>query len=142
MTPEQVKAAIRHEFDELNKKNLAVIDDNYSPNIVVHHLVFGTEIRGLEAFKQEQRDVFTAFPDHHRMVDDIVVGGGKVAIRHTWSGTHEGKSGNIAPTGKRVTMTMFSFRRYEGGKVVEQWNMTNRLSFYQQLGVTPTADMK
>jgi predicted ester cyclase len=139
-------AQIRHRFEEYNKRNLAVLDAECAPDVVVHNVATGAEIRGIEAYKQSWNGTFTAFPDVHYTVEDVVVEGDKVALRYTMTGTHEGRLGNIAanlaPTGKKVTQTLFGLQRYEGGKIAEIWSMSNRLSFYQQLGVTPTPEMK
>ena len=146
MTPEQIKAAIRHEYEEYNKRNLSTLDETYSPNVVVHNLASGTDNKGLEKVKQAQYELLARFPDMHRTIEDITVEGDKAAYRFTSTGTHKGRlgpeAGNLAPTGRKVTTTTFVIRRYEDGKMVEAWNISNRLSFYQQLGVTPTPDMK
>ena len=146
MTTEQIRAAMRHEVEELNKKNVAVYDETIAPNFVSHNLTTGTDTKGAEAQKQTYKDLLIQFPDRHITIDDTVVEGDKAFVRLTWTGTHKGKlgasAGNLAPTGKKVTMTQFFVRRFAGGKEVERWTMANRLSFYQQLGVTPTADMK
>ena len=145
MSPEQIKAAVRHEFEELNKGKaayMACVDDNYAPGVVTHFLAFGMDMKGLKEFKQAVSGLFNSFPDIHEAIDDVVVERDKAAIRYTWTGTNNGMDGNIAPTGKKVTQTAFLFQRYESGKMAEQWWMENRLSYYQQLRVAPTADMK
>ena len=137
-------AEIRHFFDEYNRKNVSVIDELgnwYAPNVVLHQ-ADGTEVKGLDAYKQWQRAVFTAFPDIYLTIEDMVLEEDKVALRYTWTGTFKGKMGDIAPTGKKVTQTVFGIGRYEGGKVAEMWEMANMLSMYQQMGVSPTPETK
>ncbi len=144
-TVKDVKSQIQKTFDELNKRNLAILDERFSPNVIVHSAM-GTDVRGLQAYKESVNQTFSTFPDIHYTLIDVLADEDKSATRYTWTGTHKGKlggtSGNVAPTGKKVTMTVYSIARYEAGKVAEQWTMSNRLSFFQQLGVTPTLDMK
>ena len=146
MTPEEIKTAVRQSYEEFNKRNLVAYNEHFAPNLVVHNLATGLEIKGMEAQKQALNEILISFPDLHRTVEDIIVEGNIVATRYTQTGTHKGKlgarSGNLSPRGKKVTQTVFTIQRYEDGKVAELWAMSNRLDFYQQLGVTPTPDMK
>ncbi len=142
---ESIRSQIQNTFDQLNKRNLAILDERFSPNLIVHSPM-GTDIRGLKAYKESFNQTLATFPDIHYALVDVMVDEDRSLTRYTWTGTHKGKlgatSGNVAPTGKKVTMTVYSIARYEAGKVAEQWSISNRLSFYQQLGVTPTLDMK
>ena len=148
MTAEQIKAAIRKANEITNTRNeaeiLAYYDERYTPDVVAHNLAMGTEVKGLDALKKNLD--LTAFPDMRYTIEDIIVEGDKAFLRRTWTGTHKGKltasAGNLPPTGKKVTMTQFFVLRHEGGKIAEIWQLANRLSFYQQLGVTPTPEMK
>ena len=136
MSVEQIKSQIRHMFEELNKKNTAVFDEIAAPG-VVSHLPNGTNLKNIDAWKLYINVLFSAFPDAHFTLDDIVVEGDTAAFRYTETGTYKGKLGNPAPVGKKVTDIVFVFFRYEGSKVVEQWGMLNQLGWYEQLGVIP-----
>ena len=146
MTPEQIKASIRQSFEEFNERNLTAQLERNTPNLVVHNLATGVEIKGLEAYQKSQDALIESFPDLHRTIEDIIVEGDKAFVRQTYTGTHKGKlgatAGNLAATGRKLSWGGFGVLRYEGNKVAETWIMQNRLSFYQQLGVTPTPDMK
>ncbi len=135
---EQRKVTMRHVFEELNKKNTAVFDEIYSPNLVFHQAM-GTEVKGLEPFKRIWQGVFKAFPDARFTLDDILIEGDKAAFRFTMTGTFKNEmliQGKIVkPNGKEIRNTQFVFTRLEGGKVVEVWVMQNLLGLYQQMGV-------
>ena len=75
MSATQTKAAIRHLYQELAKKNQAVLDECYAPNVVVHALQHGIEIKGLEVMKPALAGLLAAFPDIHFAVEDIVCEG-------------------------------------------------------------------
>jgi predicted ester cyclase len=136
MSAEQIKTEIRHMFEELNKKNLSVFDEVAAPD-VISHLTNGTELKNIETWKQHVNVLFSAFPDAHFTLDDIVVEGDTAAFRYTETGTYKGRLGNPAPKEKKVTDTVFVFFHYECSKVVEQWGMLNQLGWYEQLGIIP-----
>ncbi len=121
MSSTQTKAAIRHLYQELEKNNLAVLDENYASNVVVHALQYETEIKGLEVLKPALAGFLAAFPDVHFVVEDIITEADKAAFRISCSGTQKGEFMNQPPTGKKVTQTAFVFLRLEGDKIAEQW---------------------
>ncbi len=114
----QIRTEIRRTFEELNKRNLAVLDEYYAPNVVVHYHNTGAKVTRLEAHKQSLNRTFAMFPDIHLTIEDILVDGDKALIRYSSTATH---NGNLGPAGKRLGGTAFQFRRYEGGKVAEIW---------------------
>jgi predicted ester cyclase len=121
MSADQVKAKIRRHYGEINKKNLAVLDENCAPNIVIHALQHGMEIKGLDALKPAFDGLLSAFPDFRLTVEDIVVEGDKAAFRITMTGTQQGTFMNATPTGEKIAQTSFVFLRFEGDKIAEQW---------------------
>jgi predicted ester cyclase len=135
MAANQIKAATRHVFEELNKQNVAVVDEVLARNVVWHQTP--ADIVGRDAYKKWLNGVFVTFPDIRFNLDDIVAEGNKVAFRYTWTGTFKGNFGNIAPTGKKVTLQVFVFQRYTRGKLIESWSKADNNSVYRQMGVPP-----
>jgi len=113
------------------------IDKIWTTNVVFHSGV-GREIRGLKDFKQFFNAYYDAFPDIHWTLDDLVVEGDKVAVRCTVTGTHKGEFMGIPPTNKKVKVQAFAIDRVVGGKIVEEWGISDTLGLMQQLGVVPT----
>ena len=139
MSTEERKAMIRRVMDEvLNKGNIAVVDEIMAPDYVFH-AADGTQINGLEAFKQFVSMICGAFPDIHYNVDDAACDGDIVAIRTNFTGTNTGSLRGMPPTGKKVTMQEALFYRFEGNKSVEEWQFMNQLTLLQQLGIIPPA---
>jgi len=140
MSAEEIKALTRRWFEEANKGKaafMAVIDELHTPDVVFHG-GNGEEGHGLENFRKECDEVFSAFPDLHFTIDDMFVEGDKVAIRHTWTGTHKGEMKGIPPTNKKVTMWELEIDRVAGGKFAEIWARYDTLGMMQQLGLAPT----
>ena len=140
MSVKEIKVLERRWFEESNKGEaaaMAVIDELHVTNYVFHSGT-GEDIRGLKNYKQYMRRYYSAFPDLHLTIDDMVVEGDKVAIRWTMSGTHKGEIEGIPPTGKKMTIWGISIERVVGGKFVETWETYDTMGFMQQLGLVPT----
>ena len=137
MSTEDNKALERRVFEEvLNKGNLALVDELFSPDNVVHTST--GPVHGSEGFKQFVNMYLSAFPDLQFTIEDMVAEGDKVVTRYTARGTHRGDLQGIPPTGKPATVTGIVISRYEGGKSVEGWLEFDALGMMQQLGVVPS----
>jgi predicted ester cyclase len=51
--------------------------------------------------------------------------------------THTGRLGDLAPTGRPVRLASVIIYRFDTGRVVEEWEIFDKLGMYEQLGVTP-----
>ena len=127
---------VRRAYEELNKGNLAHIDEYFATDVIVH-TPGGQEAHGLEEGKQLFVNMWRAFPDHYETIDDIIAEGDKVVTRGRWRGTHQGEFRGIAPTGKQVTLKSITIYRIGGGKIVELWEEADILGMMQQLRVVP-----
>ena len=136
MSTEENKALARSSFEEiLNNVNLAIIDEVFSPNYVLH--TPAGPVHGPEGFKQFVLMYRNAFPDARYTLEEMIAEGDKVVTRWTATGTHLGELMGIPPTGRRGTVTGISIGRYEGGKLVEEWLNFDALGMLQQIGVIP-----
>ncbi len=136
MTVEENKAIVRRWGEAFNKKDLAAVDEIFAAKYDGH--TPGAELNSPESVKELLTVLFTAFPDLHMTVEDLIAEGDKVVIRFTSTGTHQGEYLGIAPTGKQVTGTGIAIYRIVGGKVVEEWAERDTLGMMQQLGVIPS----
>lgn len=137
MSTEENKVLGRRWIEEIwDKGNLAVVDEILASNFVFHYAPPGVA-PDREGYKQTLTMYRTSSPDMHYTVDDMVAEGDKVAIRWAGKGTHRGDLMEIAPTGKKVTITGISIIRIAGGKIVEEWTEQDMLGVLQQLGVAP-----
>ena len=75
----------------------------------------------------------SAFPDHDARVVHMVAEGDLVATYKTFTGTNSGEFFGMPPTGRRATIRVMDFVRYEGGKVAEHWNIVDMAGLMQQL---------
>lgn len=75
-------------------------------------------------------------PDVQYFIDVSVVDGDKIAYSYRVQGTHTGVLMGMPPTGKAFTAHGMQIDRVENGKIVESWNVVDRLGLMQQLGVS------
>ena len=134
MSIEENKDMFRRFVQEgFNQGNLDLVDDAFDPAFVNHDPDLGTtpDREGLKQFIGLTRG---AFPDLRITIEDLVAEGDKAVARMTLTGTHTGELMGIQATGKQVTVSVISIIRSAGGKAVERWSITDRLSMMQQLG--------
>ncbi len=72
---------------------------------------------GIEGFKEYAKMITDAFPNLYHAVEIAVYENDMVAVYITYSGTHEGKIFNYAPTGKRISYSGASFIQIRDGKI-------------------------
>jgi steroid delta-isomerase-like uncharacterized protein len=136
MSTEENKAIVRRYVEEWNKRNLAALEI-FAPNYVFHGALppgFSPDLAGGE---QLRIALWTAFPDMHIAVEDLIAEGDKVVARFTFRGTHQGDFMGMPPTGKQVRWTAIEIDRIEDDKFVETWANLDVLGFLQQLGAIP-----
>ena len=140
MSIEENKAVVRRFYEAFYKGKeaaMTALEELYAaPDYVIH----GTGVfpdMDLATMKQAAAAYYTAFPDLHYTVEDLIAEGDKVVHRFTCSGTHQGEFMGMPSTGKVVTYTGIASCRFAGGKCVEEWRNVDDLGLMQQLGVIP-----
>jgi steroid delta-isomerase-like uncharacterized protein len=130
-------AAMNRIYDEaINQGNVDVFDELVSPDVVEHEELPGFEPTR-EGVKQYFEMMHNAFPDLHFQIDDIFAVGDKVVARITVHGTQQGEFMGMEPTGKKIAVKGIDIVRFENGKLVEHWGVTDAMTMMQQLGAMP-----
>jgi steroid delta-isomerase-like uncharacterized protein len=136
MSAKDNKAKVLRVVEEgWNKGNVAVLKEIVAPNYV--YRMGKQEFKGAEGLAQAITMFRTAMPDLHMAMDHIIAEGDRLAFRVTMTGTLTGQYMGIPPTGKRFTLPVAAFIRYEDGKEVEAESIADQASMYQQLGIKP-----
>ena len=71
------------------------------------------------------------------IVEGVVCDGNNAAFRCTHHMTHAVPIFGFPPTGKRIAIKETFFSRFENGKIVEWWAMSDISDVQRQLGTTP-----
>jgi steroid delta-isomerase-like uncharacterized protein len=132
---ESMKAAAHRFFQEVvNEGRVDVIPELTTEDFVEHETMPGAP-EGREAVSWFVTSFRNAVPHLHAEVDDLIAEGDKLAVRSTWSGTHEGDLFGLAGTGKRFAMNVIDIVRFESGKVAEHWGVSDVAGMMQQVGL-------
>ena len=134
---ERNKQFVRKMNKELwNKGNFDRMNDYFSPDIVRHFLPDGSEVRGIDSFKEQEIKLREAFPDWKEDIKHIVAEGDLVVIHFVSTGTNKGSWFGKPPTGNRIRINEMSIFRFKDGKIAEQWLLPDIFSMQQQLSAT------
>lgn len=138
MSIEENKRLVRRFYEEIDKGNLAAMDELVAEDYMDHGPPpFPGFAPGREGLKQAFRLFWEATPGTHE-IEDQIAEGDKVVTRLTARGVQKGDLPGIPATGNPVTMTATVVHRIEAGKLAEKWSDKDVLGFLQQLGVIPT----
>ena len=94
--------------------------------------------QGREGFKNFVRRVNAGFPDLECHIEDMTADGDKVLARARLTGTHQGEFMGIPATGKRVEFEVIDIGRFENGKGVEHWGVSDAMALMAQIGAIPS----
>lgn len=108
----------------------------YAPHSRFHGYpeAFTPDCDGIAAF---YRALVTAVPDTRIAPQDLLTDGDRVAVRFTFTGTHEGELLGAPGTGRALEVEGITVLRFENGLVVERWNRLDDLALLTQLGALP-----
>ena len=81
---------------------------------------------------------WTAFPDYHEEVHELIAEGDRVVVHLTISGTQQGQWGLLSATGKRAEFDEIVILQIRDGKVLRQRGVVDNLSALRQLGAVPS----
>ena len=137
MSVEENKALIRRFFERVTAQDASVYDELWAAEVR-----YNGQVTGTAAIKHLSTVLNAAFHDRQDILEDLIAEGDRVAARWTWRATHSqdfvGPTvGRIPATGKPVTMSGINIYRIADGRIVESWEVSDRLDFIQQLGVIP-----
>jgi steroid delta-isomerase-like uncharacterized protein len=116
----------------INQKDESAIDDFLAPDFVDHNAP-PDQPPGPEGARRMLQRVLGALDDLRTELDDIIVDGDKVAVRHRAYATHVGSFMGFPGTGKRLSWTGISIYRVENGKIVERWGLIDHQALLHQL---------
>ena len=125
---------MRRFIDEvINNKSLEVIDEIVHPDYV--YRTPEQELHGRQALKELFTAYQTAFPDLHVRIDDLISTDDKVVLLFTLTGTHQDELMGIPATGRSVNIDGMLRSRFEHDQIIEEWELLDQLSMFQQLNI-------
>jgi len=116
-----------------NRKNLSIIDELVHSK-VVSHSPFPKQRPGAAGLKEAMFKFFNAFTNINVKIEDMFAGEDKVVGRLIIIGTHTGEFMGIPASNKSFSYPEISIVRFENGKIVEHWAVSDVLQMMQQIG--------
>jgi hypothetical protein len=144
MSTEGNAAAVRRFYDEvLSGGNLDAIDELIAPDAVDHLLWPDPSLPGLPEARGSDQPMAESLragmpvwreesPDLRWCIDDLLEADDRVVVRSTMLGTYTVRGKPIV-----VEAASFNIYRLAGGKIAENWELWDRLGYWQQLGIVP-----
>jgi predicted ester cyclase len=109
------------------------------PDVVDHSRPPGIA-PGAEGVRQQFDGFRAGLPDFRATILYMLAEGDLVITHKAFHGTHTGELMGIAPTGREVEILVMDLVRIEDGRIVEHWNVVDRLGLLQQLGAIPAPE--
>ena len=130
---EENKAAVRACFENASRGNFDALDEIVTSDYVLHP----EEVHGPEGLKQMVEGYRNALSGLRVTIDQQFTEDDYVATRYTISGRHDGDLMGTPATGKDVAFTGITVSRCEGGRIVEEWELTDTIGLLGQVGALP-----
>ena len=124
-------------WDEIiNKRKIDEINEtNFDKNITL--VAFPENVVGIAAFKDYYNNFLVGFSDVSFTIVDVFGQGDKIVKHWNFKGTHTGNFFGIPATGNEVDIDGVTLVKMKDGKIAQEQDFMDNLSFYQQLGLIP-----
>jgi len=113
--------------------------DFYAPDLIYHNPAMAGMPPGLDGIRALLTGFHAAFPDADYQIDALVGEGEIVGVLYSWRGTNRGALGPMPATQRTASAAGAIFCRVVDGRIIEQWDIDDRLGVMQQLGLLPAA---
>ena len=131
---EQNKAVVKRYWDgKFNQRRPEILEELQIPEVQYHSP--SMQLNGIEEYKQAYNMYLSALHDTQLTIEEMIAEGNKVMSRVSVKCTHKGELEGLPPTGKTLTVHLFTVFRLVGGKIAEEWELLDELGMMHQLGM-------
>ena len=132
----QSEDLIRTFIDEaFNKENLSILEEVIHPEY--QYWSPDSQLKGIGQLREFIQAFRNAFPDLNLQIDDFFSSNDRTCTAFTLKGTHERDFMGIPATKKSVEVQGMVISRIKDNKILEDREILDNLTFFQQLGVVP-----
>jgi steroid delta-isomerase-like uncharacterized protein len=131
------KAAVREFFACASRGDFDKLNAVVSPDYVLHDPALPEAVRGIEGAAELIEMYRSGIRGLRVTIEQQLADGDFVATRYTCRGTHEGDIMGVPATGRDVTIAGLVISRFQDGKVVEEWEVSDVFGLLQQIGALP-----
>ena len=134
MSVAENKAVALKFFDALSNGDLRTTADLMADDHRFHFPLFGGPANKTE-HANGQVKILAAIPDFHEEVVEQFGEGDMVFSRLRLRGTRSGELMGVAAAGQKIDIEIFNVMKMRDGRIVEEWDEFDTVSFLVQLGV-------
>jgi len=145
MSLEENKKLVRRYFEDA-PYNPSACDEIFAPRFYFHPIQ-GSPLtpQVVEKNPQGEKEAYAWLKavwssEYRLVVEAMMAENDRVMVCWTLHGTHQGEYLGLPPTQKAVACSGINLFRVEDGKIVEVWDLYDRLWLLQQLGVLPSIE--
>lgn len=124
MSDTQYRIIARKFVEDIFNARKTELAKNYVTSDITYHGV-AEEVKGLEEFKKWVSEDLSAFPDMKVTILDDFGEQNKVAMRWTFTATHEKDFANFPATHKTFKAQGVEIFHFEGDKIKEAWTTSD-----------------
>lgn len=137
MAAEEHKELVQDYFDAWSNEDLdgvtALLAEEFR---LTYTAPTGEEMRlDVDEFADAQMGYFENLSELTYEIEEMAADEGKVIVRITWGGVHDGPILGVAPTGKRIEVEEYLSFQFEEGEVVGMHLLADNLDLLRQLDV-------
>ncbi len=142
MSIEKNKEIARRYFEEA-PSSPEICDEIFAPTFNFHTIQRASITpQVIESNPQSEKETYEWLKsvwssEWYMTVDETIAENDRVMIRWTFYGTQQGEYSGLPPTNRQVIYSGINIFRITDGKIVEVWDIADRLWLWQQLGVLP-----
>jgi serine phosphatase RsbU (regulator of sigma subunit)/predicted ester cyclase len=131
---EHNKALVRRFSEAIDEGNLDAMRELLARDFVDHGLLPGQEDPGREGYIQSIAEQLPALSNHRTTIEYQATDGDKVITHYTQRSIHDrGPLFGITSTGRERAVEGIVIDRIQGGKIVEEWSVSNAAPFLEDL---------
>jgi predicted ester cyclase len=131
-----LKSLIEQFYAVLDTQDWLKIDTWLAPGFTTYSGVTPVDF---QKWREGNRAFYTAFAGAQHTIDDYIAEGDRVVTRARLEGVHSGPFLGAAPTGRRISMSIFHIDTFLGDRLVEHRGQTDMLGLMRQIGALPPA---
>ena len=136
-------ATARRLYQDWNKRDFEHLASLMTPSGEIVIVGSGTRFKGPAGAKQFAQMWADAFPDGRVKIDKVIDAGTQIVVEYTGQGTQTGvlraPGGEIAPTGRSVTIELCDVIQFSGGRIKSLRTYFDSATLLTQLGAMPEA---
>jgi predicted ester cyclase len=130
---EQNKGVARQFYEAIDAQKFDRLKELLAPDSTIHGRP-GEDAPASVAFDMIKM-FYTAFPDYHHTIEDVIAEGDKVGIRILQQATHKADFQGIPASGNTIGYYQTSILRIVDGRIKDLWLLEDDLGLYTQLGM-------